>query len=86
MAENGQTATWEAAMSKTFSGELMQHLGEAALDLLGTGATLSQGALGAITDGRLEHMLRHSIMIVVGGGTNEIQRTLIAQRGLNLPR
>jgi alkylation response protein AidB-like acyl-CoA dehydrogenase len=86
MAENGQTATWEAAMSKTFSGELMQRLGEAALDLLGTGATLSQGAPGAITDGRLEHMLRHSIMIVVGGGTNEIQRTLIAQRGLNLPR
>jgi alkylation response protein AidB-like acyl-CoA dehydrogenase len=86
MAEKGQSATWEAAMSKTFSGELMQRLGEAALDVLGTGATLSKGALGAITDGRLEHMLRHSIMIVVGGGTNEIQRTLIAQRGLDLPR
>lgn len=86
MAEQGQVATWEAAMSKVFSGELMQRLGEAALDMLGTGATLSQGALGAITDGRLEHMLRHSIMIVVGGGTNEIQRTLIAQRGLDLPR
>lgn len=86
MAEKGQAATWEAAMSKAYSGELMQRIGEAALDLLGTGAALGQGAPGAITDGRLEHMLRHSIMIVVGGGTNEIQRTLIAQRGLGLPR
>lgn len=86
MAENGHSATWEAAISKTFSGELMQRLGEAALDMLGTGAALGQGAPGALTDGRLEHMLRHSIMIVVGGGTNEIQRNLIAQRGLDLPR
>jgi hypothetical protein len=36
--------------------------------------------------GRIEQNLRHSLMWVISIGTNEIQRTLIAQRGLGLPR
>ncbi|RQH05037.1 acyl-CoA dehydrogenase [Paraburkholderia dinghuensis] len=86
LAEAGVQVTFEAGMSKIFSGELMQRVGEAALDIFGSDASLSTGSVGAVAQGRLEHLLRHSIMIVVGGGTNEIQRTLIAQRGLGLPR
>ena len=73
-------------MSKVFSGELMERFGEAALDILGPGATLSRGSAGAIPDGALEQFLRHSIMYVVGGGTAEIQRNVIAQRGLGMPK
>ena len=36
--------------------------------------------------GRFEQNLRHSLMWVISIGTNEIQRSLIAQRGLGLPR
>jgi len=86
MAENGETPTVEAAISKVYSAELMQRLGESAIDMLGSQAILSQGAPGAIGLGEIEQFLRHSIMYVVGGGTAEIQRNLIAQRGLNLPR
>lgn len=86
MVERGQVPVHEAAMSKTFTGELMERVGEAALDLLGAGAALGEGAEGALTNGRLEQMLRQAIMMVIGGGTAEIQRTLIAQRGLGLPR
>ena len=86
MLEQGQTPVYEAAMSKAFTAELMERLGEAALDLLGVDGTLSEQAPGAPCGGKLEQMLRQSIMMVIGGGTNEIQRTLIAQRGLGLPR
>lgn len=86
MVERGLVPVHEAAMSKAFTGELMERVGEAALDLLGAGAALSEGAPGALTNGKLEQMLRQAIMMVIGGGTAEIQRTLIAQRGLELPR
>ena len=40
----------------------------------------------AMDNGRFEQGLRHSLMWVISIGTNEIQRSLIAQRGLGLPR
>jgi alkylation response protein AidB-like acyl-CoA dehydrogenase len=86
MGEKGGVPVREAAMSKVYSGELMERLGEAALDIVGMTATLSEGSSGAILNGELDQLLRHSIMYVVGGGTAQIQRNLIAQRGLGLPR
>ena len=73
-------------MSKVYSGELLQRLTQAAIDLLGPVATLGEDAELAILDGRIEQQLRRSIMMVVGGGTAEVQRNLIATRGLGLPR
>jgi alkylation response protein AidB-like acyl-CoA dehydrogenase len=86
MVEAGKVPLHEAAMSKVYTGELLQRVGETAIDIGGMGITLEEGQAGAITDGRMEQMLRRSIMMVVGGGTAEIQRSLIAQRGLGLPR
>ena len=85
ITEKGGVPILEAAISGVFTSELMERLGEAALDILGPKVLLSKGSDGSIP-GDLEQMLRHSIMLVVGGGTNEIQRNLIAQRGLQLPR
>lgn len=86
MADQGKAPIHEAAMSKAYTGELLERLGQAALDILGTGAILSEDAEGAIAGGKFEQLLRYSILVVIGGGTAEIQRNLIAQRGLGLPR
>ncbi len=86
LAGSGATPPETGAISKVFSGELMERFGEGALEILGLAATLSQGAPGAIQNGRFEQNLRHSLMWVISIGTNEIQRSLIAQRGLGLPR
>ena len=86
LATGGTTPAELGAISKVFSGELMERFGEAALDILGPRAALSQGAGDAVQQGRFEQGLRHSLMWVISIGTNEIQRTLIAQRGLGLPR
>jgi alkylation response protein AidB-like acyl-CoA dehydrogenase len=85
-AVDGTTPPEYGAISKVFSGELMERLGEAVMDILGMRATLSQGASGSIANGMFEQGLRHSLMWVISIGTNEIQRSLIAQRGLGLPR
>jgi alkylation response protein AidB-like acyl-CoA dehydrogenase len=86
LATDGVTPPEYGAISKVFSGELMERFGEAALDILGMRAALSEQMPGAIDNGRFEQNLRHSLMWVISIGTNEIQRSLIAQRGLGLPR
>jgi alkylation response protein AidB-like acyl-CoA dehydrogenase len=86
LAAGGVTPPEYGAISKVFSGELMERFGEAALDVLGMRATLSEQMPGAIDNGRFEQNLRHSLMWVISIGTNEIQRSLIAQRALGLPK
>ncbi len=85
LMEQGKVPLYEAAMGKVFASELQERLGQAALDILGTGGLLSEDAASAPL-GEMEQLLRHSIMGMIGGGTNEIQRNVIAQRGLDLPR
>lgn len=86
LASNGVTPPEYGAMSKVFSSELMERFGESALDILGMRAALSEQMPGALDNGRFEQNLRHSLMWVISIGTNEIQRNLIAQRALGLPR
>jgi alkylation response protein AidB-like acyl-CoA dehydrogenase len=86
LAADGVTPPEYGAISKVYSGELMERFGEAALDILGMRAALSEQMPGAIDNGRFEQNLRHSLMWVISIGTNEIQRSLIAQRALGLPR
>jgi len=83
---SGAAPLEQAAMAKVFASELAQTMCETALDLLGSEALLSKGAKDVPADGEIELLLRTTIMFVVGGGSNEIQRNIIAQRGLGLGR
>jgi len=85
LVEQGKVPIHEAALGKVFASELQERIGQAALDILGTGGLLSEDAASAPL-GEMEQLLRHSIMGMIGGGTSEIQRNVIAQRGLDLPR
>ena len=84
-AEGGRPVA-EAAISKTFAGELEERMAEAALDWFGPDATLRRGSPGALLEGQIPHSLVMGIMYVVGGGSNDIQRNIIAQAALGLPR
>ena len=86
LAESGTTPPEMGALSKVFSGELFERFGQWALEVLGPRALRSQEAPDALRHGRYEQGLRHSLMWVISIGTNEIQRSLMAQRGLGLPR
>ena len=52
----------------------------------GRPATCTRGSPGAVVAGRLEMYARSMIILTFGGGTNEIQRDLIAIFGLGMPR
>jgi alkylation response protein AidB-like acyl-CoA dehydrogenase len=85
-AELGDTPPDLAAVSKVQAGELMERMLQAALEIIGPAAAIGANEPGAVLAGRLEQALRHSLMWVISMGTNEIQRSLIAQRALGLPR
>jgi alkylation response protein AidB-like acyl-CoA dehydrogenase len=82
----GRVPHHQAAMAKIVTGELEERLAETALELLGPAAALAEDAPGAELTGLLEHLVRASVLDIIGGGTNDIQRTLVAVRGLGLPR
>ena len=48
-------------------------------------APISGGSPGAVIRGRVERMLRGMHILTFGGGTNEMQRDLIAIFGLGMP-
>lgn len=86
LVQAGREPIHEAAMNKVFVSEMMERFGEAALDILGSAALLSEDAPSAPLAGEVEQELRYSLMGAIGAGTAEIQRNIIALRGLGLPR
>ncbi|WP_110207544.1 acyl-CoA dehydrogenase family protein [Nocardioides daejeonensis] len=74
--DGGGDARIAGPMAAVLSGDLAEELGRTCLDVLGPVAMLA---------GRYEAALRVAPMYVIGGGTNDIQRGIIA-RGLGLPR
>jgi hypothetical protein len=53
--------------------------------VLGPRATLQDDSPGAVLRGRIEARVRSMHILTFGGGTNEMQRDLIAIFGLNMP-
>ena len=73
-------------MSKLFSTERLQRQADATLQLVGPDALRSWGDETALEGGTIEHMVRHAKGTTIYAGTSEIQRNIIAQHALGLPR
>ncbi|MBI2865842.1 MAG: acyl-CoA dehydrogenase family protein [Chloroflexi bacterium] len=76
----------EAAASKTFGSELLQRLTNTGLQVLGLYGQLEPGSSWAPLKGRLLRLWFYAIGRTMAGGTSEVQRLIIATRGLGLPR
>ena len=82
----GEQVAYEAAMSKVYGSELMQHMGQVWLDILGLYGQLVPGSKWAPLQGNIGRWYFGNLGRTIGGGTSEIQRNLIAMIGLKLPR
>ena len=78
--------TKEASMSKVFGSETVQRVTEAALDILGMYGTLGREDKWAPLKGRVQEHWMNAFAGTIAAGTSEIQRNIIAGRGLGLPR
>ena len=83
----GQVPTKEASMAKVWASEAKYRMSSWGIDLFGGFGGLQKGSGDyAVAGGAFEGEYRSSVPGRFGGGTNDIQRRVIATRGLGLPR
>lgn len=84
--DEGRVPNWEAAMSKTYSTTFEKHLANTAMEILGLYGQLRPESKLAPMRGMAAHSYLGSKGYSLQGGTSEILKNIIAQRGLGLPR
>jgi alkylation response protein AidB-like acyl-CoA dehydrogenase len=86
MQGEGMVPNKEASMSKVFGSETLQRVTASCLEILGLYGQLRDGDAWAPLKGRVPEDWMHSFSHTVAAGTSEVQRNIIASRGLGLPR
>jgi alkylation response protein AidB-like acyl-CoA dehydrogenase len=84
--EGGAAIGPEASVNKVFWSEMDVRLHETAMRLLGPYAELAEGAGESIDRGAWAKAFQFALAGPIYAGTNEIQRNVIAERLLGLPR
>jgi len=83
--DGGVIPTVEVSVEKVFTSELRQRIADLALDLLGPDGLLAHRSQDAPLAGKFERLYRAAPLMRFGGGTNEVLRDIIAQRGHGMP-
>jgi alkylation response protein AidB-like acyl-CoA dehydrogenase len=84
-SSEGAPAAVRASAGKVYGTELSVEAYRLLMEVLGPAATVRAGSPGALLHGRIERMHRASLILTFGGGTNEVQRDIIAAGALGLP-
>ncbi|HYM14447.1 MAG TPA: acyl-CoA dehydrogenase family protein [Dehalococcoidia bacterium] len=86
MQNRGLVPNKESSIAKLYSSELDIRIAGTAMKALGLYGQLMRGSAHVAQDGRVASAYLYATTSTVGGGTSEIQRNIIAARGLGLPR
>ncbi|NKQ56096.1 acyl-CoA dehydrogenase [Amycolatopsis sp. K13G38] len=86
LIDRGEVSAAESSMVKVWASELRMEFADTVTEILGAAGQLTAGDRRAPLRGEYEHLYRKASHYRFTGGTNEIQRDLIARRGLGLPR
>ena len=84
-ATKGQPNMADSSAIKVYGSELGMEAYRAMLEVTGSMGILAKDSPGAVLQGRLECSYRNGLIMTFGGGTNEIQRDIIAMAGMGMP-
>jgi 3-oxocholest-4-en-26-oyl-CoA dehydrogenase alpha subunit len=76
----------DASATKVYGTELSLEVYRLLIEVVGQAGYLAEGSPGAVLQGRLERNARSQTIFTFGGGTNEVQRDIIAMVGMGMPR
>ncbi|NDV12741.1 acyl-CoA dehydrogenase family protein [Crenobacter caeni] len=83
---DGQLDPALASAVKVYGTEAELTVARKLAEVVGTAGLVRAGSAAARLNGLIEEIVRHVTITTFGGGTNEIQREIVAQFGLGLPR
>jgi len=83
---DGKAPNYEATIAKLYSSELGQRISRTGLKMTGLYGQLLSGSEWAPQNGSYGSGYIQTVASTIYGGTSEVQRNIIAQRGLGLPR
>ncbi|MFB3120481.1 MAG: acyl-CoA dehydrogenase family protein, partial [Stenotrophomonas maltophilia] len=86
MQGEGLVPNKEASMSKVFGSETLQRTTVAGMEILGMYGALARDEKWAPLSGRMQEHWMIAFSHKIAAGTSEVQRNIIAGRGLGLPR
>ena len=86
MQSEGKVPNSEASVSKVFGTELQRQMGVTGMRVLGMAGQVEPPSRYAPLKGRVERWALAAPSYTIAGGTSEVNRNIIATRGLGLPR
>jgi alkylation response protein AidB-like acyl-CoA dehydrogenase len=85
-ATEGSLQPQDASAMKVYGSELNLEVIRGLMEIVGQAGYLAGDTAGSVIHGQLEAAARSMLILTFGGGTNELQRDLIAMFGLGFPR
>jgi alkylation response protein AidB-like acyl-CoA dehydrogenase len=84
-SSGGSVGPADASVTKVFGTEFAVEAYRLLMEVLGSRAVVRSGSAGEVLAGRIERAHRTALILTFGGGTNEVQRDIIAAAALGLP-
>jgi alkylation response protein AidB-like acyl-CoA dehydrogenase len=81
----GKAHPSESSAAKVYGTEMAVRIYEWMMEIIGESSVVAEGSPEAILRGKIERMYRAALILTFGGGTNEVQRDIIAMAGLGMP-
>jgi len=84
--DKGGIPNYQSSMEKILATETAQRITNVGMDILGLYGLLKRQSKWVKLEGKIERNYRSNVVDTIVAGTSEIQRNIIAIRGLGLPR
>lgn len=84
--EQGQMDIALASVTKVYGSESAIEILRKLIDIVGMNGMVRADSAASFLMGELEYEVRASVTLTFGGGANELQRELISQFGIGMPR